>query len=598
MGNASTRPVPCESSPGEEVSEETKLPESPPMALRMNFLDEYVDEEAKYPESPRFIPDEEDDAAEEQSVPSAKGTEESEPDLSPKENSYWSDSEKSRDYSTLNVPAAKSHKPNLPPKQLDSKAGREQRHQAFPLPTHTKDSILPEKAENTERRYVLPRMQKKATSTSDSTYLPWSQTPESKRAGPVLPPRRPDETIEQWIDRMIKSQGADSSHGVNIPNQPPGETMSEWANRMHKEYVKLTSSASVRPKYARVAKEVDSDTEENITLEKKFAETIELLKKLSTDENSSKDAPTPEVTPAKRPFSHHHTADSKSEGVEPSKTTTVQEPNIINTGSKHVKGDEQDSKRRRMDKDGEIGKAHAQKQPSRKSQHRSKRHSKRPANTSNKADEGSGSAAKRGTIKESTTKAAPSKEATGKGVTSDAVGGQKAESKETNAKRAAIRARVAERLARQEGPTKEAAAKVPKASNAPQKRTSDSFLRALPFEIRLLIYRQMLTTPKTVRGGELVTDKQHSLIIPSNRPAIFSLGIDATFLRTCKQIYLEALPVLYQNNTFGFSEVQMIETFKRNGLQRASCKFAFPPPSCQHHSTNSKNKQQRKLQSA
>jgi len=92
------------------------------------------------------------------------------------------------------------------------------------------------------------------------------------------------------------------------------------------------------------------------------------------------------------------------------------------------------------------------------------------------------------------------------------------------------------------------------------------FLDILPPEIRRLIYRNLLCTPKIIPGGELVEDKRTAIIIPDAVPPTMNLSIDATFLRACRAIYSEALPILYQDNWFGFSKVSMLRVFRTKGL--------------------------------
>ncbi|KAL8823802.1 MAG: hypothetical protein Q9191_005538 [Dirinaria sp. TL-2023a] len=107
---------------------------------------------------------------------------------------------------------------------------------------------------------------------------------------------------------------------------------------------------------------------------------------------------------------------------------------------------------------------------------------------------------------------------------------------------------------------------VPHEPTSSQKQFQCPLLEYLPVEIRLLIYKHLLVADKVIRGGELVQDKLISLIIPDQRPPMLDLGIDSTILRTCRQIYREALPILYKDNTFGFSQVKMIKAFKKEGL--------------------------------
>ena len=107
------------------------------------------------------------------------------------------------------------------------------------------------------------------------------------------------------------------------------------------------------------------------------------------------------------------------------------------------------------------------------------------------------------------------------------------------------------------------AGEVPKSS---PKRQTSPFFTILPPEIRHVIYSESLCTAKIIRGGELVEDKRTAVIIDDVRPSAMDLGIDATFLRTCWKIYREALPILYQDNWFGFSQVRMLKTFRTKGL--------------------------------
>ena len=92
------------------------------------------------------------------------------------------------------------------------------------------------------------------------------------------------------------------------------------------------------------------------------------------------------------------------------------------------------------------------------------------------------------------------------------------------------------------------------------------FFQLLPLELRHLIYRQLLCAKKIFRGGELVEDKRTAVVVSEDPHPAFNLGIDATFFRTCRKMYCEALPILYQENWFGFSEVRMLKTFRTKGL--------------------------------
>lgn len=89
---------------------------------------------------------------------------------------------------------------------------------------------------------------------------------------------------------------------------------------------------------------------------------------------------------------------------------------------------------------------------------------------------------------------------------------------------------------------------------------------ALPFELRRLIYLHLLTTPKPIHGGELLEDARTTIIVPAVVPPILDLSISAAILRTCRSIYTEALPILYQENCFLFSKVSMLLIFRVKGL--------------------------------
>ena len=108
-----------------------------------------------------------------------------------------------------------------------------------------------------------------------------------------------------------------------------------------------------------------------------------------------------------------------------------------------------------------------------------------------------------------------------------------------------------------------ASVSLPKPSRSP---ITCPFFQLLPLELRHLIYRQLLCAKKIFRGGELVEDKRTTVVVSEDPHPAFNLGIDATFFRTCRKMYCEALPILYQENWFGFSEVRMLKTFRTKGL--------------------------------
>ena len=96
------------------------------------------------------------------------------------------------------------------------------------------------------------------------------------------------------------------------------------------------------------------------------------------------------------------------------------------------------------------------------------------------------------------------------------------------------------------------------------------FFQLPPLELRHLIYRQLLRAKKVIRGGELVEDKRTAVVVSDDPHPAFNLGIDATFFRTCRKMYCEALQILYEENWFGFSEVRMLKAFRTAGLPEES----------------------------
>lgn len=108
-------------------------------------------------------------------------------------------------------------------------------------------------------------------------------------------------------------------------------------------------------------------------------------------------------------------------------------------------------------------------------------------------------------------------------------------------------------------------------SAEPTQRTIPSFLEILPAELRQQIYRELLHSPRSIHGGELVEEKATALVVPDTVQAYQILAIDATILRTCRKVYQEALPILYQVNQFGFRDVRSLWAFRSGGLRLVAC---------------------------
>lgn len=101
--------------------------------------------------------------------------------------------------------------------------------------------------------------------------------------------------------------------------------------------------------------------------------------------------------------------------------------------------------------------------------------------------------------------------------------------------------------------------------------TTSSFFTRFSAEIRRQIYRELLCTSKMILGGELVEEKCMMLVIPAGRRLSDRLGIDSSILRSCRKAYEEALPILYQENSFCFQNFQSLQSFRTGGLTVLPC---------------------------
>ncbi len=105
----------------------------------------------------------------------------------------------------------------------------------------------------------------------------------------------------------------------------------------------------------------------------------------------------------------------------------------------------------------------------------------------------------------------------------------------------------------------------------PTRRMIAPFLAILPVELRQQIYRELLESPRSIRGGDLVEEKAAALVVSDIRHAHQILAIDSTILRTCRKVYEEALPILYKVNHFGFRDVRSLRAFRSRGLALVAC---------------------------
>lgn len=105
----------------------------------------------------------------------------------------------------------------------------------------------------------------------------------------------------------------------------------------------------------------------------------------------------------------------------------------------------------------------------------------------------------------------------------------------------------------------------------PIQRIVSPFLAKLPVELRRQIYGELLKSPRSIRGGELVEEKAMTIVIRDIRQPHQILAIDARILRTCREVYEEALPILYQFNHIGFQDVRSLRAFRAGGLTLVAC---------------------------
>jgi len=64
----------------------------------------------------------------------------------------------------------------------------------------------------------------------------------------------------------------------------------------------------------------------------------------------------------------------------------------------------------------------------------------------------------------------------------------------------------------------------------------------------------------------LVYDRLTTLVTSKAQRVLYKLSVDTTVLRTCRQIYFEALPILYEENYFVFFSPQALDMFRDKGL--------------------------------
>jgi hypothetical protein len=75
-------------------------------------------------------------------------------------------------------------------------------------------------------------------------------------------------------------------------------------------------------------------------------------------------------------------------------------------------------------------------------------------------------------------------------------------------------------------------------------------LMALPVEIRILIYEMLLVGRPTPKQGPLPNTRQNAIFLHMLQHSPRFREAEPAILRTCKQIYKEALPILYSHHVF------------------------------------------------
>ncbi|KAL8683271.1 MAG: hypothetical protein Q9186_000773 [Xanthomendoza sp. 1 TL-2023] len=96
----------------------------------------------------------------------------------------------------------------------------------------------------------------------------------------------------------------------------------------------------------------------------------------------------------------------------------------------------------------------------------------------------------------------------------------------------------------------------------------------LPLEIKRMIYKDLLTSAKPIQKPHKLVCNKRSIMLDSIQPV---KDIDSSILRVCRTIYLEALPILYGQNTFEFSKPRKLRDFSHAGLDRSHTSTDYEP---------------------
>ena len=84
----------------------------------------------------------------------------------------------------------------------------------------------------------------------------------------------------------------------------------------------------------------------------------------------------------------------------------------------------------------------------------------------------------------------------------------------------------------------------------------------IPTEILDTIFQELLEYSKPIHEAHKLLGTER--VLESRNPQI--KGLEPAILRTCRSIYLQALPILYGNNTFKFDSGKSLTVFAHKGL--------------------------------
>ncbi|KAL8784092.1 MAG: hypothetical protein Q9195_009183 [Heterodermia aff. obscurata] len=108
----------------------------------------------------------------------------------------------------------------------------------------------------------------------------------------------------------------------------------------------------------------------------------------------------------------------------------------------------------------------------------------------------------------------------------------------------------------------------PSSQTSKNQQDKSPLFATLPAELRIQLYRHLLVSKlggRILRPNKLIEENARNLRFTKNakrQNGQRSLGIDSTFLRCCRRIYEEALPILYGDNIFKFFQEEEVREFR------------------------------------